>query len=127
MPSIETEVASTVRHVNCTWSPAEITVGVAVRCAVGAGAAADGGAACGGGIGFCFLQPDTATRAKSRKIGTRTNFLLFNLMLLPEIWTFVLVIRSGKVPLQSTLFRKSQSLKIIAHNSDCARKIRVKQ
>ena len=38
MPSIETDVASVVRQVSCTWSPAEITVGVAVSCAVGAGA-----------------------------------------------------------------------------------------
>jgi hypothetical protein len=47
MPSIDTEVASVVRQVSCTWSPAEITVGVAVSCAVGAGAAAGGALLCG--------------------------------------------------------------------------------
>ena len=46
MPSIET-VASVVRQVSSTWSPAEITVGVAVICAVGAGTSSCRGAVCG--------------------------------------------------------------------------------
>ena len=81
MPSMETDVASVVRQDNCTWSPAEITVGVAVSRAVGAAAAAGGGAACAGGNGFCFLHPETATKATSRKIGTRTRFRIFNVVL----------------------------------------------
>src|ERR1700761_7630982 len=54
MPSIETLLASVVRQFSTTWSPAEICVGVAVICAVGAGAfgaAVSGG---GGGGGFFF-------------------------------------------------------------------------
>ena len=67
MPSIETDVASVVRQVNCTWSPAEITVGVAVSCAVGAGAIAVGAVSAGGNGLLFFLQPDTAVKATKRR------------------------------------------------------------
>ena len=66
MPSIEIEVASVVRQVNCTWSPAEITVGVAVSCAVGAGAVAAAELSPRGGNGCFFLHPETATKATSK-------------------------------------------------------------
>ena len=81
MPSIETDVASVVRQDNCTWSPAEITLGVAVSCAVGAAAVAGGGAACAGGNGFCFLQPENVTKATSNKAGTKIRFTFFNVVL----------------------------------------------
>jgi hypothetical protein len=66
MPSIETEVALVVFHVSCTWSPAEITDGVAVSSAVGAGAVA-GGAVSTGGKGVFFLHPDIAVKATNRR------------------------------------------------------------
>ena len=78
MPSIETDEASVVLQVNCTWSPAEITVGEAVNCAVGAGAAAGGGAACGGGAGCFFLHPETATKAASRTTAAEIRLRIFN-------------------------------------------------
>ena len=75
MPSIDIDVASLVCQVNCTWSPAETRVGVAVICAVGAGAvAAATGAVAGGGRGFYFAQPDTATRATRRATDARMRF-----------------------------------------------------
>src|SRR5579875_2599939 len=73
MPSIETEVASVVCQESCTWSPAEMTVGVAVNCAVGAGVTGGGAEACGA-TGCFFLHPDTATMARSRTTGTYKRF-----------------------------------------------------
>jgi len=69
MPSIDVLVASVVCQLRVTWSPAVICEGVAVICAVGAGA--DGGAVTAGGGGCFFLQPATATKATSRTTGTR--------------------------------------------------------
>jgi hypothetical protein len=67
MPSIETESAFAVCQVNCTWSPAEITVGVAVKSAVGA-PPAPAGASPWFGRGCCFfLHPETAVKATSRR------------------------------------------------------------
>jgi hypothetical protein len=54
---------------------------VAVRRAVGAAAAAGGGAACGAGNGFCFLQPENATKPTSKKAGTKIRFRIFNVVL----------------------------------------------
>jgi hypothetical protein len=70
-------LASVVRQVRTTWSPAVTTVGVAVICAVGAGTTTGGGGAGGGGTGF-FLQPATVTRAKSNATGTRMRLRVFN-------------------------------------------------
>jgi hypothetical protein len=84
-----------VRQDNCTWSPAEITVGVAVSCAVGAAAVAGGAACGGGGNGFCFLQPETATKATSRKTGTKIRLRMFNVVLPSRNLDFVPVIRSS--------------------------------
>jgi hypothetical protein len=67
IPSIVTDVASVVRQVNCTWSPAEITVGVAVSVAVGVGVVAGGAVSAGGGRGLLFLQPETAVKATKRR------------------------------------------------------------
>jgi hypothetical protein len=80
-PSIETEVAEVVRQVNCTWSPAEITVGVALSCAVGAGAVADG-AVSTGGRGLLFLQPATAVKAIKRRAEVNRQFRSFKRILL---------------------------------------------
>jgi hypothetical protein len=84
MPSIWALLASVVRQVSTTWSPAETTVGVAVICAVGAGTTTGGGGAGGGGTTF-FLQPATVTRAKSNATGTRMRLRVFNVWLLPQI------------------------------------------
>jgi hypothetical protein len=70
MPSIETLVASAVRQVRTTWSPAEMELGVAVICATGAGAAVEVAAGAvdavdGGGAGF-LLQPAIAIRATTK-------------------------------------------------------------
>jgi hypothetical protein len=82
IPSIETLVASTVRHVRTTWSPAEIDAGVAVICAVG-GAVAGGAVSVGiGGAGCFFLQPATAMRAASTATGTRMRTNCFKTYLL---------------------------------------------
>jgi galactokinase/mevalonate kinase-like predicted kinase len=85
MPSIDTLVASVVRQVRTTWSPAEIDVGVAVSWAMGA--AAEGGAVsgAGGGGGFFFLQPATASRTIIKTAGTRKRWRRFNSILLPKI------------------------------------------
>ena len=71
MPSMETLVASAVRHVRTTWSPAEMTLGVAVIWATGDGAGAEAGpvegavdAEDGGGAGF-FEQPAIAIRERT--------------------------------------------------------------
>ena len=88
MPSIDIEVAFVVRQLNCTWSPAEITVGVAVSCAVGA-PTATGGASAGGGNGAAFfLQPATAIKATNKTIGTRIRLRWFNGMLLLRCKSF---------------------------------------
>src|ERR1017187_6849181 len=84
MPSIDTVVASAVRQDSTTWSPAEITDGVAVICAAGAGAVAAGGGAVSMGSGACFfLQPATATSATSRTTGIKMRERTFNGLLLP--------------------------------------------
>jgi hypothetical protein len=85
MPSIETLVASVVRQLRTTWSPAEITAGVAVICAVGA-AEATGGGASGAGNGLLFLpQPATAVNAMSSAARTKIECCRFNGMLLPRV------------------------------------------
>jgi hypothetical protein len=63
-----------VRQANCTWSPAEITVGVAVSVAVGVSAVAGGAVSAGGGRGLLFLQPDTAVKATDRATKRRAEF-----------------------------------------------------
>jgi hypothetical protein len=87
MPSIDALLASVVRQVRTTWSPAVISVGVAVICAVGAGTTTGGGGGAGGGTGF-FLQPATVTSAKSNATGTRMRLRVFNERLLPQIQKF---------------------------------------
>jgi hypothetical protein len=83
MPSIEIVVASAVRQEITTWSPAEITDGVAVIWAVGAGAVATGGAVTGAGGASFFLQPATATNATSNTAGIKMREREFNGLLLP--------------------------------------------
>jgi hypothetical protein len=68
IPSIVTDVASVVRQASCTWSPAEITAGVAVSVAVGVGAVTGGAVSAGGGRGLLFLHPDTAVKAIKRRV-----------------------------------------------------------
>ncbi len=83
MPSMETLVASAVRHDRTTWSPAEITDGVAVICAAGAGTVAVGGAVSTGGGGCFFLQPATASNETSITTGITKRERTFNGLLLP--------------------------------------------
>jgi hypothetical protein len=80
---METLVASEVRQVNTTWSPAVMLDGVAVSCAVGAGAAAGGGAvsACGMGFSF-FLQPAAPIKATRSNTGTKKRKICFKIHLL---------------------------------------------
>jgi len=68
------DVAFVVRQVNCTWSPAEITVGVAVNCAVGAAGAAAGAVSSGGGASGFLWHPETATTARSAKAEIEKRF-----------------------------------------------------
>jgi hypothetical protein len=72
IPSIETLVASVVRHESTTWSPAVMLAGVAVSCAVGAGP--DAGAVVLLGVVVFFLQPTKPTAAtnKTRQVTTRS-------------------------------------------------------
>ena len=71
MPSIETVVASVVRQDRTTWSPAEMVVGVAEICAVGAGAAAGGAVSWGKGGACFFLQPAIVKRVTTSATGTK--------------------------------------------------------
>jgi hypothetical protein len=83
MPSIDTVVASVVRHERATWSPAETTVGVAVICAVGAGADDVGAVSEDIGGGVFFLQPAMETKATRTTSGTKVRKRRFNGLLLP--------------------------------------------
>src|ERR1700678_4144896 len=84
MPSMLTVVASAVRQERTTWSPAEMTEGVAVICAVGAGTEDGGGAVSAGSGGPCFfLQPATASNETSNTTGTKMRERTFNGLLLP--------------------------------------------
>jgi hypothetical protein len=71
-----------VCQLSCTGSPAEITVGVALNTAVGAGADTGGGAvSCA--IGGCFfLQPGNVVKASSNATGIKTDLRRFNGLLL---------------------------------------------
>lgn len=80
---MEIVVASDVRQESTTWSPEETTDGVAVICAVGAGAEATGGAVIGAGGASFFLQPATAINATSKTAGTKMREREFNGLLLP--------------------------------------------
>jgi hypothetical protein len=79
MSSIEIEVALVVLQLNCAWSPAEITIGVAVICAVGAPAEVTGAAVSDvGSGGAVFLpQPAMAKSATQRKTGTKNRLRTF--------------------------------------------------
>jgi len=72
-----------VRQERTTWSPAEITDGVAVIWAVGAGPVDTGGAVEGAGGASFFLQPATATNATSKTAGIKMRMREFNGLLLP--------------------------------------------
>src|SRR6185437_10981190 len=65
---METLLALVVCHFSVTWSPAEITEGVADNSAVGEGAVA-GGAGGGGGAACFFLQPATGNKATAKIMG----------------------------------------------------------
>src|SRR5579885_2571818 len=79
MPSMETLVASEVRQVSTTWSPAETADGVAVIWAVGAGAVAGGAVSAGmGGAAFFLWHPATVNMVTSRTTGTKTRLKCFN-------------------------------------------------
>jgi hypothetical protein len=82
IPSIETDVASTVCQLRVTWSPELITLGVAFSVAVGAGAVAGGGAVSWASGAVFFLQPGSVVKTSSKAKGTRTDFRKFNGMLL---------------------------------------------
>jgi hypothetical protein len=56
-------VASVVRHVSTTWSPAVMVVGVAVNCAVGDGPLNPGAVPANG---FDFLPQPTTAATKTR-------------------------------------------------------------
>jgi hypothetical protein len=71
-----------VRQLNCTWSPAEITVGEAFSTAVGAGDVEGGGAVSSASGGCFFLQPGNVVKASSSAKETKTDFRSFNGMLL---------------------------------------------
>jgi hypothetical protein len=81
IPSITALVASVVRQLSVTWSPAEIWLGVAVICAVG-GTEVGGAVAAGGGGACFFLQPATANKAISIIAGTKIRNRRFNALLL---------------------------------------------
>lgn len=81
-PSIVTDVASMVRQLSCTWSPAEITVGEAFNTAVGAGAEEGGGAVSSAAGGCFFLQPGNIAKVSSSAKETKTDFRKFNGVLL---------------------------------------------
>src|ERR1700738_1005031 len=86
MPSMETVVASVVRQVSTTWSPAVMLEGGAVSCAVGAGAVVGGGAVSTGGSGFCFfLQPAAPIRTMRSKTGTKKRKICFKMSLLLRV------------------------------------------
>jgi hypothetical protein len=83
---METLAASAVRQVRTTWSPAEMTLGVAVICATGAGAAAAVAAGAvdavdGGGAGF-LEHPAIAIRATARTTELKARNCRFNGVLL---------------------------------------------
>jgi hypothetical protein len=80
MPSIEMELALVVFQLNCTWSPAEITVGVALNCAVGAPVLVAGASSADGKGAVFFLQPETAVTATSKR--AIINFCVFKGILL---------------------------------------------
>jgi hypothetical protein len=83
MPSIEIELALVVFQLNCTWSPAEITVGVALNCAVGAPPEFVVGASSADGKGVVFfLQPETATSATSKRAIEKMDFCVLKGILL---------------------------------------------
>jgi hypothetical protein len=82
MPSIETVAAFVVFQLNCTWSPAEITVGVALSCAVGGGTDVAGASSDGGNGAVFFLQPETAVKATSKSAIEKTAFCVFTEILL---------------------------------------------
>jgi hypothetical protein len=82
MPSIETVLALVVFQLNCTWSPAEITVGVALSCAVGGGTDEAGASSAEGKGAVFFLQPDTAVKATSKTAIEKTAFCVFTGILL---------------------------------------------
>ena len=81
-PSIVTVVASVVRQLSTTWSPAEMVEGVAVSWAVGAGEAAGGAVAGIGGDG-CFLwQPATVDYGCEKNNRKQNAIELFQVLLL---------------------------------------------
>jgi hypothetical protein len=106
MPSMETVVASAVRQERTTWSPAEMTEGVAVICAAGVGTEAAGGAVsvCSGGASF-FFQPATAINEASNTTGTKMRERTFNGLLLPSIQNCLPSDRDLLEPARSSLSR----------------------
>jgi hypothetical protein len=78
MPSMDTLLASVVCQLRTAWSPAEITVGATVICAVGAGTEAGGAVSAGGGGGDFFLQPATAIKETSNTAGIKMRERAFN-------------------------------------------------
>lgn len=82
IPSIEIEVALVVLQLNCAWSPAEITVGEMVSCAVG-GPVCTSGAVSEEETGLLLCeQPETAATAINRRAGVNKAFRSFKRILL---------------------------------------------
>src|SRR6185437_330100 len=79
---METLLALVVCHFSVTWSPADMTEGVADNSAVGEGAVA-GGAGGAGGVAVFFLQPATGNKAMANINGRTVRLRRFNELLLP--------------------------------------------
>jgi hypothetical protein len=79
---METVVASVVCQLSCTWSPAATCAGVALNCAVGAGAIAAGAVSEAGTCFGFFPQPATVIKATRRTTGTKIRLSRFNGLLL---------------------------------------------
>ena len=71
-------------RLNCTWSPAEITVGVAVSCAVGAGAVAGGAVAAGGGRGCALFAARNSGQGNQKEGEINRLFRSFKGVLLSQ-------------------------------------------
>lgn len=78
---METLVASVVRQLRVTWSPAEIALGVALIFAVGAGAVAAGAVSAGGGGGCFFATRNCDQRDKQHYRNDKAKALIQGVLL----------------------------------------------
>jgi hypothetical protein len=75
-------VALVVLQLNCAWSPAEITLGETVSCAVGGPVSNPGAVSEEDGVAVLCLQPETAATASNRRAGVNKAFRSFKRVLL---------------------------------------------